>query len=112
MLLATGAVLDAGLLEAVFGLAALASGDGWFSVTSCAGLIGFSSSKRTTSTFTGGADVPSALAAAGETAGSGREVPGGGEALARDGGAAGGDVETEDGLGAAATMGVGLVPGA
>ena len=109
-------MIEAGLLRDVFVVAAFASGVGWFSATSCAGLIGSSSSRRTTSTFTGGADGLSPLADTVTGAGSGRVVHGGGEtaALARDGagaGAVGGDVEVADDLGAAATSGDWLVPG-
>ena len=108
-------MIGGGLLGDVFVVSALAGGD-WFSATSCAGLIGSSSSRRTTSTFTGDADGLSVLAATVAGVGSGRVVPGGGEAavLARDGdgdGAVGGDVEEADDLGAAATTSGWLVPG-
>ena len=96
-------------------VAALTGGGDGFSATSCAGLIGSSSFRRTTSTFTGGADGLSALAGPVAGAGRGRVVPGGGEAaaLARDGvGNGSGDVEVEEDLGAAATSGGWLVSGA
>ena len=104
---------EAGPLRDVFVVAALAIGGDWFSATSCAGLIGSSSSRRTTSTFTVGAGGLSALAGTVAVAGSGRVVPGGGEAPARDSAGAGcGDVEVADDLGATATTIVGwLVPG-
>ena len=108
-------VIGAGLPGVVCVVSELASGD-WFSATSCAGLIGSSSSRRTTSTFAGDADGLSALAGTVAGVGSGRVVPGGGEAaaLARDGdgaGGVGGDVEVADDLGTAATSGGWLVPG-
>src|SRR5437870_4583555 len=64
LLLATGAasVIEVGLVREVFVVAAFANGSDWFSARSCASLIGSSSSRRTTSTFTGGADGLSALA--------------------------------------------------
>src|SRR5438552_6953354 len=114
MFVATGAagVLEAGSLKDAF-VAALAGAGGWFNATSCASLIGSSSSKRTTSTFTGGAAGLSALVGKVAAAGSACVVPGGGEALAREGvGAGGGDVEAANDLGAAATIGVWLVLGA
>ena len=107
-------MIGGGLLGDVFVVSALAGGD-WFSATSCAGLTGSSSSRRTTSTFTGGADGLSSLAGTVPAAGSGRVVPGGGAvaALARDSdgaGVVGGDVEVAEGLGAAASSGGWLVP--
>src|SRR5439155_22607309 len=92
-----------------------ACGDGWFSATSSAGLIGSSSSRRTNSTFTGRADGLSALGVKGAVAGGGWVVPGRGEAatLMRSGAdAGGGDVEAADELGVAATSGGWLVPAA
>src|SRR6185503_17658918 len=108
--------VDAGLPGDVFVVAAFTSGSGSFRDTSCAGLIGSSSSRRTTSTFTGGAGGLSPLPSAVTRAGGGRVVTGGGEAagLAREGadaGVVGGDVEVADDLGAAATSVGWLVPG-
>src|ERR1041385_6931800 len=105
----------AGLLRAAFE-EALAGGGGWFSATSCAGLMGSSASRRTTSTLTGGRDGDSALAGnVAETPG-GRDVPEAVAVAALVRGAdkadtAGGEFEMGGDLVAAARRGGGFVAG-
>src|SRR5262245_9968568 len=108
LLLATGAaaILEGELLKELF----VASEGAWFSPTSCAGLIGSSSSRRTTSTLTRGADELSALPGAAAGAARRRVVPGEGEAAAPtravDGDdTVGGEVAVTDDLNAEATSG-------
>ena len=104
------------MVRVVFVVAVLTGEDDEFSATSRAGLIGSSSSRRTTSTFAGGADGLWVLTGT-VAGGGGRGIPAGvpAAALGRDldgASVGGGDVKVTDGLGAAVTIVGKLVAGA